>query len=794
MKTVTIDLRRNTMTHDEVFELENLATILTIDFTGMGVDGWEKFLDYKNAKGEKGQIVLGKETVTTYNIPNTLMEMGALSLNPIAKRLEKDGETVRQQAFKTFKLDIQSTVNTYGEGSNNKDDIILPMRKDIKDLQMWRVTTDKHQDIQDVRLDSIEANDVKVNKWITEHEGNFSKLSNRVATAEGKLIKHERTLEEHTEDIEWLKKNGGGSGSGGNMTPEQVIQLDKATSDNKRQDEEIKGLGDDFTDLLSKIGEDNSNKSFLTTFYRPREDNLSIELKYGVFLSPIKGGTLNKDLSKGNNPFTLGIDGSITYEGEEPVVSVFSFGTAVGVKDMIGTLDYTFLKNGKQLYQRQFTPMKSTVSSNTGSMLVYLEKGDKMEYFLSMSGGNTHLTMWYGATIQIAGIPTSSIGSDIPNNLRKRLESLEEGQTHIDIELSRLFGDNKIPLEAQSMSRDTWSYDGGIDTVVEDQRVPAFDDYPMTHVKGKTDSFKLIAGYLFKRGVLEKDIPYQCTVFVSNKSNNRLAISLSGVDIKGYEYVEPNTTRTVIINSKGLGFLIPQLSFHADGEVDFYAGGISVRKNRLLAEMTQETREVKALADANEQKIGAVNGIAMTNRGEIAKLNSFVKTTYIRAGQDLNLLTTPGYYTSDSLVIAESLKNCPTKEAFVLEVLERNSGNVVQRLTEYTSENVYLRGASSGNLGSWKYVSLPVESGFVNITPNTAAGANWYKGTLDVKFKNPFRKPPLMTVSCRTSDPHLVFASFHGVTETGFTITYVRPNQSAGQVDWIATASDKWVA
>lgn len=59
----------------------------------------------------------------------------------------------------------------------------------------------------------------------------------------------------------------------------------------------------------------------------------------------------------------------------------------------------------------------------------------------------------------------------------------------------------------------------------------------------------------------------------------------------------------------------------------------------------------------------------------------------ILSGTDLNSITTPGYYTCGANATAETLMNCPTNYAFVMEVLSH--AGLYQRLTIYKDSDVH---------------------------------------------------------------------------------------------------------
>lgn len=76
-------------------------------------------------------------------------------------------------------------------------------------------------------------------------------------------------------------------------------------------------------------------------------------------------------------------------------------------------------------------------------------------------------------------------------------------------------------------------------------------------------------------------------------------------------------------------------------------------------------------------------------------------TTEIAASTDLNTITSPGWYKCSASATASGLKNCPTRNAFALEVL--SSAGTTQKLYEYMSagQKVYTRNYYDNAWGAW---------------------------------------------------------------------------------------------
>jgi hypothetical protein len=77
-------------------------------------------------------------------------------------------------------------------------------------------------------------------------------------------------------------------------------------------------------------------------------------------------------------------------------------------------------------------------------------------------------------------------------------------------------------------------------------------------------------------------------------------------------------------------------------------------------------------------------------------------STFINANSDLRNYTTPGSYYCDTDTSAATLSNCPVTNAFSLEVIRwGRTNNVIQRLTRYTDNRVYLCRLNGTVWSSW---------------------------------------------------------------------------------------------
>ena len=112
-KSMLLNVLENTLTYDNQQESDNNATLLTVDFTGVGVDTWAKWLDIRLADGTGAPISLGLGIIPTYNIPAQFMKEGRMEIQAYAQ----DGaNTYKSKVFSvTVKrsLDIVDNTATY---------------------------------------------------------------------------------------------------------------------------------------------------------------------------------------------------------------------------------------------------------------------------------------------------------------------------------------------------------------------------------------------------------------------------------------------------------------------------------------------------------------------------------------------------------------------------------------------------------------------------------------------------------------------------------------------------------
>ena len=79
-------------------------------------------------------------------------------------------------------------------------------------------------------------------------------------------------------------------------------------------------------------------------------------------------------------------------------------------------------------------------------------------------------------------------------------------------------------------------------------------------------------------------------------------------------------------------------------------------------------------------------------------------TTEIAASTNLNTLTTAGWYKCSANATAAGLTNCPTKNAFAMEVL--SSAGITQTVYEYmaSGQKIYTRNYYDGTWGAWQRI------------------------------------------------------------------------------------------
>ena len=94
----------------------------------------------------------------------------------------------------------------------------------------------------------------------------------------------------------------------------------------------------------------------------------------------------------------------------------------------------------------------------------------------------------------------------------------------------------------------------------------------------------------------------------------------------------------------------------------------------------------------------------LAGKSDTSHSHSTHLTTEIAASTDLNTITTAGWYKCSANATVTGLKNCPTQNAFALEVL--SSAGTTQKLYEYmaSGQKVYTRNYYDNAWGEWRRV------------------------------------------------------------------------------------------
>ncbi len=86
----TID---ETITVDNQYAGENNATIITVDFSDSGVDGYAKWIDLRLEDGTGAPVLLGIDEIVNYTLPVEFMQRGRLEIQPYA--ISDEGDRVK---------------------------------------------------------------------------------------------------------------------------------------------------------------------------------------------------------------------------------------------------------------------------------------------------------------------------------------------------------------------------------------------------------------------------------------------------------------------------------------------------------------------------------------------------------------------------------------------------------------------------------------------------------------------------------------------------------------------------
>lgn len=158
-KTITLNVLENTLTADIQQESEHNATVLTVDFTGCGVDGAVKWIDFVMSDGTQASISLGTSIIPTYNLPNTLTKGGILELQAYAK----NGTTITHKS-KVFRITIKRSLDVTTNTSDYDISVVEALQDAISDAliqveTIWEAYNTGELDGED-GLDGVSVNSI----------------------------------------------------------------------------------------------------------------------------------------------------------------------------------------------------------------------------------------------------------------------------------------------------------------------------------------------------------------------------------------------------------------------------------------------------------------------------------------------------------------------------------------------------------------------------------------------------------------------------------------------------------
>lgn len=80
----------------------------------------------------------------------------------------------------------------------------------------------------------------------------------------------------------------------------------------------------------------------------------------------------------------------------------------------------------------------------------------------------------------------------------------------------------------------------------------------------------------------------------------------------------------------------------------------------------------------------------------------------LTSGKDMNTIIATGWYYCNTEAIAKSLANCPTTAVFSLEVLPWDDGRIIQRISDFSTGTLYIRGINSDGTtwGVWRAIGI----------------------------------------------------------------------------------------
>ena len=129
-KTISINFLENSIVMENQQEAENKATLLTVDFTGAGVDTWAKWVDYKAADGTGMPVSLGLGIIATHEIPAAVLKKGMLFIQAYAM----DGDVLVKG--KVFGIQVNPSLNITTNTTEYDPTLLGTFQQALSDMEM----------------------------------------------------------------------------------------------------------------------------------------------------------------------------------------------------------------------------------------------------------------------------------------------------------------------------------------------------------------------------------------------------------------------------------------------------------------------------------------------------------------------------------------------------------------------------------------------------------------------------------------------------------------------------------
>jgi len=178
MKTMNVNVLDNTITISNPQDGDNNSTLLTVDFTGCGVDALAKWVDFHIADGTQVAISLGTSIIGTYNIPNSIMKEGDLLLQAYAT----SGSDLMFKG-KVFRIPIKRSLNVTSNTEDYDIGVVEALQDAISDAliqvdAIWEAYNNGDLDGAD-GIDGLSAYEIALAngfvgtqaQWLTSLEG-----------------------------------------------------------------------------------------------------------------------------------------------------------------------------------------------------------------------------------------------------------------------------------------------------------------------------------------------------------------------------------------------------------------------------------------------------------------------------------------------------------------------------------------------------------------------------------------------------------------------------------------------